>query len=99
MYPYFNNVDSDSFLCGYNYFHKHLLNSVRENSVVDCLQIFLAMQLKFPLFDQTTIKSIWSPTNSVDAECFFSKLNLIVTERHARLQESNIGICSMLYFQ
>ncbi|PSN54596.1 hypothetical protein C0J52_07375 [Blattella germanica] len=96
--PYFNKVNDDYFLCASEYFHKNLQDAVGDNSNVDCLQMLLAMKFKFPFFDEAAIQSIWTPTNSVDAERFFSKYNLIVTDRRTRLKESNIVVCCMLNF-
>ncbi|PSN31337.1 hypothetical protein C0J52_24051 [Blattella germanica] len=91
-------VNDDNFLCAYEYFHKNLRDAVGDNSNADCLQMLLAMKLKFPLFAKAAIQSIWAPTNSVDAERCFSKYNLIVTDRAMRLKESNVTVYCMLNF-
>ncbi|KAJ8885730.1 hypothetical protein PR048_011930, partial [Dryococelus australis] len=56
------------------------------------------MALQHQKFSDTALKCMWAPTNSVNAERFFSKYDIIATERHNTMKEETVEICSMLSF-
>ncbi|KAJ8896335.1 hypothetical protein PR048_001679 [Dryococelus australis] len=81
-----------------NRFHAHLVTNIRSSYDVDCLQIMLALKLQHHKFSDSALKCLWTPTNSVDAERFLSKYNIIVTDCRNRMKEETVEICSMLSF-
>ncbi|KAJ8882785.1 hypothetical protein PR048_014599 [Dryococelus australis] len=72
------------------YLHKYLDAVGRSNNKVDCLQMLLALKLTNCRFADAALQSVWAPTNRVDAEGFFSKYIIIVTDRHNRMTEETI---------
>ncbi|KAJ8883560.1 hypothetical protein PR048_015404 [Dryococelus australis] len=58
----------------------------KSNNEVDCLQILLALNLTNYKFVDAALQSAWAPTNSVDAEIFFSKYIIIVHSYNFALQ-------------
>lgn len=96
--PFFSEISRDDFIESYESFHDHLVANIRSNNEVDCLQMLLALKLTSSKFADAALKSIWAPTNSVDAERFFSKYNIILTDRRSRMTEETLETCSMLAF-
>ncbi|KAJ8875927.1 hypothetical protein PR048_023835 [Dryococelus australis] len=64
----------------------------------DVIQLLLAVKHKHPEFSEATLRCLWLPASSVNAERFFSKFNLTVTDRRMRMTENTIETCSMLSF-
>ncbi|KAJ8880719.1 hypothetical protein PR048_017189, partial [Dryococelus australis] len=80
------------------YFDRQLLSHVEEGDKCDDVQLLLAVKLRYPEFSEAASRCLLLPASSVDAKRFFSKLNLIVTDRRTRMTENTIETCSMLSF-
>lgn len=96
--PFFRTGKQSDYIDGYTHFHRLILQSIQRNEDPNVKDILLATQCCFPSFAKAALQSIWSPTNSVDAERFFSKYNIVVTDRRTALKESNVEITTMLAF-
>lgn len=96
--PLFNLLSESQCIEGYQHFFKQILDIIKNNLKPDILQLLMATKLKYKEFGCAAIQSIWCPVNSVDVERFFSKYNLIVTDRRTNLKESSVEICSMINF-
>lgn len=96
--PLFNLLTESQCIEGYQHFFKQLLEIIKSDLKPDILQLLLATKVKYEEFSCAAIKSIWCPVNSVDVERFFSKYNLIVTDRRTNLKKLSVEICSMINF-
>ncbi|EOB13052.1 hypothetical protein NBO_225g0001, partial [Nosema bombycis CQ1] len=96
--PFFHGIPQIELVDGYSNFHRLIRRSIALNEIPNIEDILLAVKLNFPSFAEAALQSIWSPTNSVDAERFFSIYNVVVTDRRTTLKESNVEISTMLSF-
>lgn len=96
--PHFEKVPQNDLIEGYLSLHRHILKSVKSNEQPDVLQMLLCEKIKFEAFCSAALSAIWSPVNSVDAERYFSRYNLVVSDRRRRMKEETIQTCSMLAF-
>ncbi|KAJ8896363.1 hypothetical protein PR048_001707 [Dryococelus australis] len=58
-----------------------LSNHREEGETNAFYKALLAVKLRYPQFAEAVLSCYWVPVNSVDAERFFSRYNLVVTDR------------------
>ena len=71
-----------------------------EINVIDVLMGLKAKSSTFREICGKCMKSLWLPVSNADSErfFFFSKYNLILTDKRRRMKEENIVTCGMLQF-
>ncbi|CAH0719244.1 unnamed protein product, partial [Brenthis ino] len=81
------NLIGDVYINEFKELNMFTANVKKQNPNVK--DILLTTQCCFPSLAKAALQSIWSPTSSVDAERFFSKYNVVVTDQRTALKESN----------
>lgn len=96
--PLLSELSEALCLEGYEHFFKQLVANIKNGVKPDIIVLLMATKIQHEQFGCAAIKSIWCPANSVDAERYFSKYNLVVTDRRTNLSQTAVETCSMLSF-